>query len=260
MNELKKNIEEVVNQSGEKVSIIIKRINNSKDIICYNSNQKMISASIIKVPIMLAMLEEIRKNKFALDEKILIKKEEILDDTEVFEDDELYYSIEELINWMIIKSDNTATNVLIKLLGMKKINAYICDVLKLNSTILERYMLDYKAIKNGLNNYTSQEDLLVVFTKLFNKEILTEELCNKAIEILYNQRYQNQVMRYIYQPVRYAHKTGVLEYLNHDVGVMEINNDFYYIGISVYNCKNKEGNKKLVGKLGKMIYNYLSKI
>ena len=50
--------------------------------------------------------------------------------------------------------------------------------------------------------------MLEIFTKLFNKEILNNELCNKAIDILYNQRCQDQIMRYIYQPIKYEHKTG----------------------------------------------------
>ena len=32
---------------------------------------------------------------------------------------------------------------------------------------------------------------------------------------------------------------------------------YYYVGISVYNSTMKEGNKRLVGILGKVIYNYL---
>ena len=143
---------------------------------------------------------------------------------------------------------------------MQNVNNYFTNVLKLQHTNLQRYMLDENAIKNGFNNYTSQEDMLIVFEKLFNKQILNEELCNKAIEILYNQRCQNLVMRHIYQPVKYAHKTGILDYINHDVGVMNINNKLYYIGISIYNAKNIEGNKALIGNLGRIIYDYLSEI
>ena len=62
-------------------------------------------------------------------------------------------------------------------------------------------------------------------------------------------------MRYIYDDVKFAHKTGVLDYLNHDVGVMNINNQMIYIGISVYNCEQREGNKQIVGKIGKLVYN-----
>ena len=114
---------------------------------------------------------------------------------------------------MIIESDNTATNIIIKTFGMEKINDYILNVLNVKLTSFQRYMLDEDAIKNGFNNYTSQNDMLNIFTKLFNKKILNNELCNIAIQILYNQRCQDQVMRYIYEPIKYAHKTGSLDYL-----------------------------------------------
>lgn len=141
---------------------------------------------------------------------------------------------------MIIKSDNTATDVLLKHSGIENINHYIANVLKVKSTYLQRYMLDEKAIENGLNNYMSQKDMLNIFILLFKKEILNEELCNIAIDILYNQRCQNQIMRYIYEPIKFAHKTSALDYLNHDVGVMNINNKMVYNGSSIYNSNNKK--------------------
>lgn len=257
MKNLIDNLENMIKESKEDVSILITELNNSKYIYSYNNKIKMISASTIKVPIMLAVLEEVKNGNINLDDKLLVHNNEILSDTEIFENGENYYSLYELINWMIIESDNTATNVIIKKFGMNKINDYILKVLNLKSTVLERYMLDKKAIENGFNNYTSQEDMLSIFTKLFNKDILNDKLCDKAIEILYNQRCQDQVMRYIYQHVKYAHKTGYLDYLNHDVGVMNINNKYFYIGISVYNSKNIKGNKRLIGNLGRTIYEYL---
>ena len=257
MKKLVEELDKTINESGENVSVLIKEIGKAGNIYSYNPNVEMISASVIKVPIMLAILEKVRIKKVSLNDEILVKYEDILYDTEIFENGEGYYSICELINWMIIESDNTATNVLIKKFGMESINNYIIDVLKLKSTRLERYMLDESAIKDGFNNYTNQEDMLNIFTKLFNKEILNKKLCNIAIKILYNQRCQDQIMRYIYNPVKYAHKTGYLDYLSHDVGVMNINNRLFYVGVSIFNSKFKDGNKKLIGNIGKIIYNGL---
>lgn len=257
---LNKKIDNVIKNSGEEVSIIIKRIDNEKEIYKYNSEKKIISASVIKVPIMLAVFEEIKKGNVKLDTNILVKKEDILYDTKLFKNKDQYYSIKQLINWMITYSDNTATNVIIKTFGMHKINEYTKKALKLKSTHLERYMLDYEAIANGLNNFTSQEDMLNIFEKLFHKEILTEKLCAKAIKILYDQHVQDQVTKYLDKKVQYAHKTGSLEFLNHDVGVMNINGKPFYIGISVVNSKYKEGNKELVANLGQLIYRYLNKL
>lgn len=257
MESLTNDLEKIVKKSEENVSILIKKLNSLTPIYSYNNKIRLISASTIKVQIMLAALNEVKNNNISLDEKILVEDADILDDSEVFDNGKGFYTLYELINWMIIVSDNTATNVIIKKIGMSKINEYILNTLELKSTVLQRYMLDNKARGNGFENYTCQEDMLNTFLKLFNKEILNNELCDKAIQILYNQRHQNQIMRYIYTPVKFAHKTGYLEFLNHDVGVMNINNKYYYVGISVYNSTMKEGNKRLVGILGKVIYNYL---
>lgn len=259
MDNLVKEIEKLIEDSNENISIIIKELNSKDEIYDFNSTEKIVSASIIKVPIMLAILNDVMNKNINLNDTILVKKNDILDDTEVFENGEKKYSINELINWMIIKSDNTATNVLIKYFGMENINNYIVNVLKVKSTYLQRYMLDDDAIANGLNNYMSQKDMLDIFTLLFNKKILNDELCNIATNILYNQRCQDQIMRYIFEPIQFSHKTGSLDYLNHDVGVMNINNRMVYIGISIYNSNYKEGNKKLIGNIGKKVYDYFIK-
>ena len=130
------------------------------------------------------------------------------------------------------------------------------------------YRIHTDAIKNNLVpkeltksqiNFVYAEEADVLNMALFGitaKEWRT----NIAIEILYNQRFQNQIMRHIYQPVKFAHKTGTLDYLSHDVGVMNINGRLFYIGISVFNSKFKDGNKKLIGNIGKIIYDALVSI
>lgn len=259
MNNLVEEIEKLIKNSNENISILIRELNSKEDIYNLNSTKQVVSASIIKVPIMLAILDEVKNKNVRLNDTILVSQYDILDDTEIFENGEKYYSIYELINWMIIESDNTATNVLLKKFGIDNINNYIINTLKVKSTYLQRYMLDENAIKNGLNNYTSQKDMLDIFTLLFNKKLLTDELCNVAINTLYNQRCQDQIMRYIFESVKFAHKTGSLDYLSHDVGVMNINNKLFYIGISIYNSNNKNGNKKLIGNIGKKFYEHLVK-
>lgn len=223
MNHLEIKINKLLENINEDISVLCKDIKNNKNIYCKNEYKKIISASTIKVQIMLAILEQIKQNKIMLADQILVNDIDILEDTEVFECGKGYYTIEELINWMIIKSDNTATNVLINKVGFDYINKYIQKELKLEKTELNRLMLDNVARKNGKENYMSQEDMLKTFEMLYDKEILNNDLCELAINILKKQRSQNQIMRYIYDNVDFAHKTGVLDYINHDVGVMNIN-------------------------------------
>ena len=260
MNSLVEKIKKSVDDSLENTSILIKEIGTGNVLYKFCSDKKLVSASTIKVPIMLAVLDEVCKKKIDLNTKILVNELDILADTEVFENNGGYYSLFELVSWMIISSDNTATNVLLKYFGIDKINNYIRNVLEVENTYIERYMLDETAVKNGFNNYMTQNDMFRIFELLFQKVILNEELCNLAIEILKNQRCQNQLMRYICIPINFAHKTGVLDYLNHDVGVVCINNRMFYIGVSVYESKNIEGNKQLVGNIGRLVYEYLKEL
>ena len=67
-------------------------------------------------------------------------------------------------------------------------------------------------------------------------------------------------MRYIYEPVKFAHKGGALDYLKHDVGVMNIGNRFFYVGVSIYDSKDKEANMPLMGNIGRTIYDYLKSL
>lgn len=119
MKKLVREIETLIKDSKENVSILIKELNSKEEIYNFNSNKKIVSASTIKVPIMLAILDDVKNKNINLNDMILVTEDDILNDTEIFENGEKYYSIKELINWMIIESDNTATNVLLKLLVWK---------------------------------------------------------------------------------------------------------------------------------------------
>lgn len=259
MSTLQETLNQIINQSKEKICILVVDMMTQERIYEHQSQQKLISASTIKIPIMLTVLNEIAQNNLSLEDPILVRKDQILEDTQVFEFGEREYSIYELLMWMIISSDNTATNVLIEKCGMNTINHYCQEVLETKHTSLQRYMLDSEAVQNGYNNYTCQHDLYMMFVKLMNHDILTDQLCDVAFKILFNQRCQNQVMRYIYEPVLYAHKTGELDYLHHDSGIMLIHQKWYYIGVSIQSDQI-EGNYPLIGKIGKTIYDALKEL
>ncbi len=253
MNYIKK-IDKFIKKVEEKenINVLVKDLTYDTNIYNYNENDIYVSASTIKLPIMLAILDYVHKNNISLGTYIKIDKTDITEDNKCFNKGRYQYSIIELIIWMITISDNSATNVLIKYLGFENINKYFKKI-RLEDTKLERYMLDEDAIKNGKNNYTSLVDMYKCFEYLVKEEILTESMCRLALSILYKQKRNNQINRYI-KNVKFAHKTGSIDYLNSDVGIFSLNDKIYFIGISIYNCPRKNADRKSVGKLSKMIY------
>jgi beta-lactamase class A len=240
---------------GAEISLLVKDFNTQDILYSHEETRKVVSASIIKVPIMLTALEQVQEGKVKLDSLIELKDSIILEDTEVFEYGGGKYTLKELLAWMIIESDNTATNCLIDFFSMETINIF-CKKLSLNSTRLGRRMLDFQAVKEGRNNYTSAKDMAILYEKLYNKTILTPDLCDTALDILKRQRHKQLSLRYIYDDIRVAHKTGSLDNLNHDAGIFYLPHTHYYFGAFVWNAPGNAYAGKWIGRISKGIYEY----
>jgi beta-lactamase class A len=213
---------------------------------------------MIKVPIMLTALEMVQERKLSTDSMIELPASTILEDTEVFEYGAGKYTIEELLVWMIINSDNTATNCLIDFITMDRINDF-CQRMNLPCTKLERRMLDFKAVENGQNNYTSAGDMKALFKALYDQSILTPKLCDYAISILKRQRCKQNSMRYIKDEVIVAYKTGGLDFLNHDAGIFYLKNASYFFGAFVTESPDDDYGRRWIGRVSKLVYDYFSK-
>lgn len=245
--------QEQITAAQADVSVLVKCVGQVAPVFAYRAREQVISASVIKVPILLAALEQVQRGALALDTLIAVPQQEILSDTHVFVFGSRAYTLRELLTWMIVNSDNTATNVLIENLGMDCINAYIARM-GLAQTHLARKMLDWPAVAAGKNNYTSAQDMAVLFDALYAHTILSPMLCDTALDILKQQRSFELLLRYIWQPVPVAHKTGGLDHLCHDVGVFEMPRGCYYIGVFIWNTPHIDGDEALAGRLSKIFY------
>lgn len=241
-----------------KVSLLMTDLDSGKVCHALNPDCQVVSASTIKVPILLAALEQVRLGNLLLTQKIPVPSSEILDDTQVFELGIPDYSLWELLYWMIVESDNTATNRIIDTLGYDCINTYINGVLGLAQTSCQRKMLDWAAIRAGRNNYTSAADQGRIYQLLYRKEILTPGLVETAMDMLRRQRSMDSFLRYIPDAITVAHKTGGLDYLNHDAGIFLLPTRHFYLGIFTWDGPSPEGDfrqKRLIGRLTRAIYN-----
>lgn len=235
------------------ISVLMADAKTGQELFAYDKDRKVVSASTIKVAIMLCALDEVMLGTTALDEELLVKDSVILDDSQVFEYGAEHMTLDGLIKWMIITSDNTATNTLINYLTMEKINTY-CKWLGLTSTRVERIMLDFDAIEQGRNNFTSAADQCIMFRALYKRSIITPELCDYAMDVLLGQRCKDDFTRYIPENLKLAHKTGGLDCLNHDSGIFFLDNIDYYLGVFVTDAPDDIYAKRVIGRISKRIY------
>ncbi|WP_312906577.1 serine hydrolase [Tissierella praeacuta] len=242
-----------IDSVDEEVSIIIKDLINDRWILKYNEDRVFPSASLIKIPIMIEVLERVEKGELSLDKKIKIKAIDRVDYSIISELTLKEYTLIDLITLMIILSDNTATNVLIDLLGYEKVNETV-KKLNCNNTILKRKMMDFTAAKEGRENLTSPMDMALFMEKIYNKSIISPKICDIMIDILTRQKHRDMLPRYILDEVKIANKTGELSGINHDIGIFYLENINYLIGIFTTNGKDDLVGKRTIGRISKLVY------
>ena len=185
---------------------------------CHREKLVFKSASLIKTPIMLCALEDVESGLLSLDAKIAVQPCHCVGDEAPVIEHGYDVPLSVLLEYMITYSNNSATNVLIDLLGMEKVNAFSRRI-GLADTVLRRHMLDFEAARQGRENSTSAADMLRLYTLLHKGEVLTPFMCETALPILLRQ-HDKELMMFSNPAQKAAHKTGGLSDIAHDAGIL----------------------------------------
>ncbi|WOC32509.1 MULTISPECIES: serine hydrolase [Caproicibacterium] len=256
--ELRKQTDTLANAAHARVSFLVQELSQAEPLLARDAQRKLVSASTIKIQILLTVLQQIQSGRFSLQTAVPISSAAILPDSTAFDRPVREATVAELLFWMIAISDNTATNLLIRLAGMDAVNAYCREVLHLTDTVLEREMLDWRAVQQGRNNYTTPRDMLCTFRLLTQQRILTPQLCNYALSLLARQQDKTVAFRYIWEPLQTAHKTGGLDVeLDHDTGLLFWKNRTFFFGFFTTDGTSNRENQQLIGRLFRLLVDYL---
>jgi beta-lactamase class A len=132
----------------------------------------------------------------------------------------LEVSMLDLVDLMIVLSDNTATNILIDILGIENVNATMRAEGLAKST-LRRKLFDAAGHAAGIENHVTALEMGMLLEKMYRGELISEAASAKMIEILKNQKL-NGKMPFFLKPmgIASAHKTGEDTGITHDVGIV----------------------------------------
>lgn len=179
------------------------------------------SASLIKVLVLVELLRQADSGMVSLGEEVAVGPEDLVEDSEMLEARGLPGPVSwmELADGMITVSDNAATNRLIRRVGTDRINA-LAGRLGLRRTLLRREMMDFGARLRGEENTTSAFDMVALMSEIWAGSILTRESRGLALRLLLGQRLVSKITVQLPFGARYAHKTGELEGVENDAGIL----------------------------------------
>lgn len=225
-----------------------------------NGDQLFQSASLIKLPILLAGLIKAKNGVLNLDQIMTIPEKSKVGGSGVLQalSKHLSLSIKDLLTLMITVSDNTATNILIDLMGMDELNASFNQV-GLKKTVLKRKMMDFAAIELGEDNFTCPKEMIHCL-KLLNGLNFTIGFEGTVIarEILKSQQFKNKLPAIVDQEkITILNKTGELSAVDHDCAIVEFRGRKVYVAVLMDQLIDPYSANQTMNRIGKHISDFL---
>lgn len=239
-----------------KVSMSVESVSGEK-YFTFRPDATVPAASIIKVPILMELMEKVKEKKIDLNTIHILQAPDRAGDSSIIADmpDGTKLTIRELAQEMIHSSDNTATNILIKEIGLEAVNQNLIH-LGSTKTRLNRIMLDTLAVKQGRQNWVNTLEINDLLRKIYNKKVATPALCEKMIVILKNCRDKTTIPRNLPEDLEIAHKTGELGYVRGDAAIVYTKQPFI-ISIFVEGFKELSQAEQIIGDLAEICWENL---
>lgn len=217
---------------------------------------------------MVEVYKQAAAGKFSIKDSILIKNEFIsIFDGSAFsispsaDSDTLLYkeignkrTVYSLMYDMIIVSSNLATNLIIELVGANNVTNTLRSI-GANDIQVLRGVEDSKAFQAGLNNVVTAYDLMILFEKIANEELVNAEASMAMMDILLNQRFNDIIPANLPKEVKVAHKTGSITGVRHDSGIVFLPDGRRYVLVLLSkNLVDAEGGVNAIAAVSKIIY------
>jgi beta-lactamase class A len=258
-----------------KVGVAAKHIETGEEIYV-NGDTYFPMASVFKVPVFVEVMAQIMEGRFTLEDEISIQKTDqhlgsgYLSDLDA---PGIKLSIKNLINLMMMISDNSATDILLAKVGAENVNnrlrSYGLENITVDRScqhlIMDAIGMDYEAYKEhpldeviqglekerqdnpeayeqAMNNFSkvikdqsSPKAMNRLLEKIFRKEILDEASCEIIISVMLKcQTGGRRLKGDLPRNVKVAHKTGTIGGTVNNAGILYLPDNLGHVAITVF--------------------------
>jgi beta-lactamase class A len=225
-----------------------------------NTGAEMPAASTIKIPVMVEVFKQLVAGEFDLNTKVTLRRADKdwgsgdLCSARVGNS----YTVQRLLDLMIDVSDNTATNMLIRLVGRQRINETMSDYGLSHTKLRDFIRSEGNGIRWSLRS--SPADMAYLLTKMAKEQLIDEWSSRAMIKILREQKHNSLLPEPLPAGTQIAHKTGTLHDTLNDVGIVYAGEDPYVIAVMTTDLPTLESGKRFIRGVSKMTYAALGKL
>jgi len=224
------------------------------DFVNLNGTASIAAASTIKLPLLIAAFQEIDGGGLTIQEGLAMEPDLIATGSGTMQYDTpgRLYSVGEVLEKMIIISDNTATNMLIRRLGgAERVNQRFSDW-GLTATGIENDLPDLAG-----TNVTTPIDLVHLLAQIHQGKIVSLASRDRLLNILQRVERRELLPEGLDDRAVIAHKTGDIGTMLGDVGMVETpTGKRYAIAALVRRPHNDDRARLLIQNLSRTTYEH----
>lgn len=240
-----------------------------------NGDKKLPLLSVFKFHLASAVLDMADKGKFSTDQKFLIKKSDLLENTwsplrEKYPEGNVELSLGEIITYTVAQSDNNTCDFLLRLIGGTQTVQNFMDS-KGAKDLKIQYNEDdmHKDWKNQYGNYSTTNSAVDLLKKFYDGKLLSKKSTDFLMQIMLGTTTgTNKIVEQLPKGTPVAHKTGssgkpdnVLTVAENDMGIITLPNGKHYaIAVFVNNSTETEKvNTRMVSDISKIVWDNFNK-
>lgn len=267
---LKKSIETVITPAPGKIGVAVMSFPTG-DTLTINNRHHYPMQSVYKLPLAVAVLNDVDKGKLTLDDIIHIRKKDLLPDTwsplaEKYPNGDVNLKLQDVLKYSVSLSDNNACDILFRLMdGPKKIQQFMNSngIAEINIANTEEEL--HEAWDIQYNNWTTPWSMIQLLESLENKDLLSGKSYKVLQKLMMDTPTGKGRLRgALPDSVRVSHKTGtsgdnagVIAAVN-DVGIVYLpNGHAFAIAVFVSDFKGTvEEAESYIAKIARLAYDH----
>lgn len=229
------------------------------------------AASTMKVPVMIELFRQVDARRLSLDQRVPLVNafRSIVDGSSYALDpgddsDSAMYArvghevtVRELMEHMITRSSNLATNTLIALAGAGRTTAAMRALGAARIQVL-RGVEDQLAYDRGLNNMTTARDLATIMEAVLAHRAASAASCDSMVAILLRQEFSAEIPAGLPPGTPVAHKTGWITGHLHDAAIVYPRGaDPYVLVVLTRGIPDEHVARALIVDISRMVYEHV---
>jgi beta-lactamase class A len=272
-DELREQIEKIIEKAGaERAAVAFHDYETGRG-WSYDGDEWFHAASTIKVPVLVGVFGAIENGAFTAESRLHVRNRflSVVDGTPyqvesgrdansvVHEHIGKTMKIRDLAKHMIVTSSNLATNLLIDLVGLERMQKTL-EEMGVEGVELRRGVEDERAYAEGINNRVTADGLVQVLRLIEEEKAISREASDLMLEILHQQEFRSGIPAGLPDDARVANKTGEISTVAHDAGLVYLRERRPYALaiLTRWDAEKTSGRRDTLARVSRAVYEHLT--